>query len=57
VLLAAPVANDSVNYLGGDVGIDAAKRWNNTTGFTTRIGGAAQALGGLANRRMPRAPT
>jgi len=41
-------AYDSVNYLGGDVGIDAVKRWNNTVGFTTRLAGGAQALGGLA---------
>ncbi|WP_156116654.1 hemagglutinin repeat-containing protein [Massilia sp. 9096] len=36
------------NYLGGDAGIDALKRWNNTYGITTRLAGGGQALGGLA---------
>jgi filamentous hemagglutinin len=39
-------AYDSVNYLGGDVGIDALKRWDNTNGITTRLVGAGQVVGG-----------
>lgn len=39
---------DSESLVGSDADVDALKRWNNTHGVTTRIGGALQVIGGAA---------